>query len=175
MLIAECCPYWVIMQLAGGNVQRRQNPLVVLMAVLIFSWVCVAQNTPSQSQNNSAKGEEDSPSNAAEKVPEISGNLGGCSVEVRVIDSAGKPVYGAQVSVHIRYGFGGFHRLDLQIGTNTGGLARFVGLSERARMPLSFYADYHGRETVVPVDLRQNCHQKQDAAIPDKPSPPPQE
>ncbi|HTM90295.1 MAG TPA: hypothetical protein VL155_18965, partial [Terriglobales bacterium] len=110
-----------------------------------------------------------------EKVPEISGNLGGCSVEVRVIDSAGKPVYGAQVSVHIRYGFGGFHRLDLQIGTNTDGLARFVGLTERARMPLSFYADYHGRETVVPVDLRQNCHQKQDAAIPDKPSPPPQE
>jgi len=156
-------------------VQRRQNPLVVLMAVFLFSWVCAAQNTSSPSQNNSASGEKNASSNPAEKVPEISGNLGGCSVEVRVIDSAGKPVYAAQVSVHIRYGFGGFHRLDLQIGTNPDGLARFVGLTERARMPLSFYADYHGRETVVPVDLRQNCHQKQDAAIPDKPSPPPQE
>ncbi len=155
--------------------QRRQNPLVVLMAVFLFSWVCAAQNTSSPAQNNSASGEKSAPSNPAEKVPEISGNLGGCSVEVRVIDSAGKPVYAAQVSVHIRYGFGGFHRLDLQIGTNPDGLARFVGLTERARMPLSFYADYHGRETVVPVDLRQNCHQKQDAAIPDKPSPPPQE
>ena len=155
--------------------QRRQNPLVVLMAVFLFSWVCAAQNTSSPSQNNSASGEKNASSNPAEKVPEISGNLGGCSVEVRVIDSAGKPVYAAQVSVHIRYGFGGFHRLDLQIGTNPDGLARFVGLTERARMPLSFYADYHGRETVVPVDLRQNCHQKQDAAIPDKPSPPPQE
>ena len=152
--------------------QRRQNRLVVLMVVLIFGWLCAAQNSASQKQNNSA--DQKSP-NPAEKVPEISGNLGGCSVEVRVIDSSGKPVYGAQVSVHIRYGFGGFHRLDLQIGTNTDGLARFVGLSERARMPLSFYADYHGRQTVVPVDLRQNCHQKQDAAIPDKPAPPPQE
>lgn len=154
--------------------RRRQNALVVLMVVFVFGCWGAAQNSQSQKQNNSTD-QKNSQSNPAEKVPEISGNLGGCSVEVRVIDSAGKPVYGAQVSVHIRYGFGGFHRLDLQIGTNTGGLARFVGLSERARMPLSFYADYHGRETVVPVDLRQNCHQKQDAAIPDKPSPPPQE
>jgi hypothetical protein len=155
-------------------VRRPQNALVVLMVVFVFGCWGAAQNSQSQEQNNSAD-QKNSQSNPAEKVPEISGNLGGCSVEVRVIDSAGKPVYGAQVSVHIRYGFGGFHRLDLQIGTNTDGLARFVGLTERARMPLSFYADYHGRETVVPVDLRQNCHQKQDAAIPDKPATPPQE
>jgi hypothetical protein len=155
-------------------VQHRQNPLVVLMVVFVLGCLSAAQSTSSQKQNNSAdqKNEQPSPS---EKVPEISGNLGGCSVEIHVIDSAGKSVYGAQVSVHIRYGFGGFHRLDLQIGTNSDGFARFVGLTERARMPLSFYADYHGRETVVPVDLRQNCHQKQDAAIPDKPAPPSQE
>ncbi|HKC72124.1 MAG TPA: hypothetical protein VKB60_10900, partial [Terriglobales bacterium] len=133
-----------------------------------------AQNTSSQKQDKSSD-QKSAQANPSEKVPEISGNLGGCSVEIHVIDSAGKPVYGAQVSVHIRYGFGGFHRLDLQIGTNSDGLARFVGLTERARMPLSFYADYHDRETVVPVDLRQNCHQKQDAAIPDKPASPPQE
>jgi len=155
-------------------VQRRQNPLVVLMVVLVFGCWCAAHSNTSQKQNNSAD-QRSTPSHSASDVPEISGNLGGCSVEIRVIDSAGKPVYGAQVSVHIRYGFGGFHRLDLQIGTNSDGLARFVGLTERARMPLSFYADYHRRETVVPVDLRQNCHQKQDAAIPDKPAPPPQE
>ena len=154
--------------------QRRQNPLVVLMFVLILSSGLTAQNNASQSQN-SADNPENAQSKPAEKVPEISGNLGGCSVEIRVIDSAGKPVYGAQVSVHMRYGFGGFHRLDLQVGTNSEGRARFVGLTERARMPLSFYADYHGRETVVPVDLRNKCHQKQDAAIPDKPVPPPQE
>lgn len=154
--------------------QHRQNPLVVLMVVLIFSCMCGAQNNTSQKQNSSAGGQQNAQSSPADKVPEISGNVGGCSVEVRVIDSAGKPVYGAQVSVHMRYGFGGFHRLDLQIGTNSEGRARFVGLTERARMPLSFYADYHGRETVVPVDLRQNCHQKQDAAIPDKAAPPPE-
>ena len=154
--------------------QHRQNPLVALMVVLMLSWMSAAQNTSSQKQNKSSD-QKNEQANPSEKVPEISGNLGGCSVEIHVIDSVGKPVYGAQVSVHIRYGFGGFHRLDLQIGTNSDGFARFVGLSERARMPLSFYADYQGRETVVPVDLRQNCHQKQDAAIPDKPAPPPQE
>ena len=150
--------------------QRRQNPLVVLLAVFAFSWMCAAQNNSQQSKSDD--GQKSSQTNPAEKVPEISGNLGGCSVEIRVIDSAGKPVYGAQVSVHIRYGFGGFHRLDLQIGTNADGRARFVGLTERARMPLSFYANYQGRETVVPVDLRQDCHQKQNAVIPDKPRPP---
>jgi hypothetical protein len=155
-------------------VQHRQNPLVMLMVVFILSWMSAAQTTSSREQNKSSDQKNDQ-ANPSEKVPEISGNLGGCSVEIHVIDSAGKPVYGAQVSVHIRYGFGGFHRLDLQVGTNSDGFARFVGLTERARMPLSFYADYHQRETVVPVDLRQNCHQKQDAAIPDKPASPPQE
>jgi len=156
-------------------VQRRQNPLVVLMAVVVFGCACAAQNSASQKQNGPECSQKSAEPGASEKVPEINGNLGACSVEIRVIDSAGKPVYASQVFVHIRYGFGGFHRLDLQIGTNADGLARFVGLSERARMPLSFYADYHGRETVVPVDLRQNCHQKQDATIPDKPAPPSQE
>jgi hypothetical protein len=155
-------------------VQHRQTPLVVLMVFFFLGCLSAAQNTSSQERNTSAD-QKNAQSNPSEKVPEISGNLGGCSVEIHVIDSMGKPVYGAQVSVHIRYGFGGFHRLDLQIGTNSDGFARFVGLTERARMPLSFYADYHGRETVVPVDLRENCHQKQDAAIPDKAASPPQE
>ncbi|HJS99439.1 MAG TPA: hypothetical protein VJ756_10125 [Terriglobales bacterium] len=153
--------------------QHRQTPLVVLMVVFVLGCLSAAQNSSSPKQDRST--DQKAQSNPTDKVPEISGNLGGCSVEIHVIDSAGKPVYGAQISVHIRYGFGGFHRLDLQIGTNTDGFARFIGLTERARMPLSFYADYHGRETVVPVDLRQNCHQKQNAAIPDKPATPPQE
>lgn len=155
--------------------QHRRNPLVILILVLAFSLLGTAQNSSSQNQNGSAGGQKNAQASPEDKVPEISGNLGGCSVEIRVIDSAGKPVYGAQVSVHIRYGFGGFHRLDLQVGTNSDGRVRFVGLTERARMPLSFYADYQGRETVVPVDLRSNCHQNQNAAIPDKPAPPPQD
>jgi hypothetical protein len=163
-----------MMPFAEETVKHRQHLLVVLMAVLVLSCLSPAQEKPSQNQNTQGD-QKNGQGGKGEKVPEISGNLGGCSVEIRVIDSAGKPVYGAQVSVHIRYGFGGFHRLDLQIGTNSEGRARFVGLSERARMPLSFYADYQGRETVVPVDLRQNCHQKQGAAIPDKPAPAPQE
>ncbi len=154
--------------------RHRQTSLFVLMGVFVLGCLSMAQNSSSQKQDNSAD-HKNAQSNTTEKVPEISGNLGGCSVEIHVIDSAGKPVYAAQVSVHIRYGFGGFHRLDLQIGSNNDGFVRFVGLTERARMPLSFYADYHGRQTVVPVDLRQNCHQKQDAAIPDKPAPPPQQ
>src|SRR5690348_18433237 len=133
------------------------------MVVFILSWMSAAQTTSSREQNKSSDQKNDQ-ANPSEKVPEISGNLGGCSVEIHVIDSAGKPVYGAQDSVHIRYGFGGFHRLGLQFGTNSDGFTRFVGLTERARMPPSFYADYLHRETVVPVDLRENWTHKQAAA-----------
>lgn len=155
----------------------RHNRGITLTAALMVAVLCAALNDSSNTQNTQSntanpQANAEAQTNAAHKVPEISANLGTCYVEIRVIDSAGKPVYGAQVSVHMRYGFGGFHRMDLQVGTNVDGLARFTGLTDRARMPLEFHATYQGREAVVPVDLRSNCHQKQDAKLPDKPTPP---
>jgi hypothetical protein len=42
---------------------------------------------------------------------------GVCSLEVTVLGPDSKPVYAASVKVHIAYGFGGFHKLDLEVGT----------------------------------------------------------
>src|SRR5881397_866538 len=68
-----------------------------------------------------------------EKPAVVDGGLGHCSLEVTVLGPDSKPVYAASVKVHIAYGFGGFHKLDLEVGTNSEGKARFTGLPSRVR------------------------------------------
>jgi hypothetical protein len=77
----------------------------------------------------------------SEKVPVIQGGAGPCSVELTVLGADGKPVYAATVKVHIKYGFGGMRKLDLEAGTNSDGKVKFAGLPDRVqRPPLEFHA-----------------------------------
>jgi hypothetical protein len=73
---------------------------------------------------------------AAQAVPAIDGGAGPCSVEFTVTTADGKPAEAATVKVHIAYGFGGFHKLDLQAGTNSDGKVKFTGLPSRVRRSL---------------------------------------
>jgi len=70
---------------------------------------------------------------AAQAVPAIDGGAGPCSVDFAVATADGKPAAAATVKVHIAYGFGGFHKLDLQAGTNSDGKVKFTGLPSRVR------------------------------------------
>lgn len=72
---------------------------------------------------------------APDKPAVVDGGLGRCSLEVTVVGPDSKPVYGANVTVHVAYGFGGFHKLDLEVGTNADGKAKFTGLPSRVRRP----------------------------------------
>ena len=69
-------------------------------------------------------------------MPVIDGEAGPCSVEFTVTTADGKPAGAATVKVHIAYGFGGFHKLDLQAGTNADGKVTFTGLPSRVRRSL---------------------------------------
>ena len=71
----------------------------------------------------------------AQPVPTIDGGLGRCSLELTVTTADGKPAAAASVKVHIAYGFGGFHKLDLEAGTNLDGKVKFMGLPSRVRRP----------------------------------------
>jgi hypothetical protein len=73
-------------------------------------------------------------------VPVVNGGIGPCSVGFTVRDSAGSPIYNAKIKVHIAYGFLGVHKLDLEVGTNIDGKARFDGLPRKARETLHFKA-----------------------------------
>jgi hypothetical protein len=73
---------------------------------------------------------------AVQTVPVIDGEAGPCSVAFTVATADGKPAGAATVRVHIAYGFGGFHKLDLQAGTNSDGKVTFKGLPSRVRQSL---------------------------------------
>jgi len=73
-------------------------------------------------------------------VPVIDGGIGPCSADFTVTDAAGSPVYAAKIKVHIAYGFMSARKLDLEIGTNADGKARFIGLPDRLKHGLYFHA-----------------------------------
>jgi hypothetical protein len=90
-------------------------------------------------------------------VATVDAGLGPCTADFTINDDSGKPVYAANIRVHITYGFGGFHKFDLQVGTNADGKARFIGLPEHPKQGLFFHAsegDRQGDAFDNPVD---NC------------------
>jgi hypothetical protein len=67
-------------------------------------------------------------------------------------------VYAATVTVHIAYGFGGFHRLDLEVGTDSEGKAKFTGLPSRVRRPpLEFDATKDELSGTLDYDPATEC------------------
>ena len=101
-----------------------------------------------------------------EKVPSIDGSAGPCSIELTVKGTDGKPVYAATIKVHIKYGFGGMRRLDLEAGTNSDGKARFAGLPDRVqRPPLEFYASKDEFTGVAAFDPSTECQARHDITL----------
>jgi hypothetical protein len=88
-------------------------------------------------------------------VPVVDGALGPCSADFTVNDMAGKPVYNAKVSVRVAYGR--FHKLDLEVGTNVDGKARFAGLPTNPRRGLFFEATEGERTGNAFLDPSVNC------------------
>src|ERR1700722_18733863 len=88
-------------------------------------------------------------------VPVVDGNIGACSVDFTVNDEAGSPVYAAKIKVHIAYGFMYARKLDLEVGTNSDGKARFTGLPDRVKRGLFFEAS-EGDRTAEAFDEPAN-------------------
>jgi hypothetical protein len=119
---------------------------IVVVAVPLLS------ETQAQSQN--------------EQVPVIQGGAGPCSLELTVLGADGKPVYAATVKVHIKYGFGGMRRLDLEAGTNSDGKVKFAGLPAKVqRPPLEFHASKDEFRGVMAFDPSTECQGKHDITL----------
>ncbi|MGA8541212.1 MAG: hypothetical protein WB566_17045 [Terriglobales bacterium] len=101
-----------------------------------------------------------------ERVPVIQGGAGPCSLELNVIGADGRPIYAATVNVHIKYGFGGMRRLDLEAGTNSDGKVKFAGLPAKVqRPPLEFHASKDEFRGVVAFDPSTECQAKHDITL----------
>ena len=138
-----------------------------MAGVFCFFLACLLATAQSQTSENPPSANPGSKANA----PVIDGGAGPCSLELTVLGADDKPVYNATVKVHITYGFGGFHHLDLQAGTNSDGKVKFTGLPSRVhRPPLEFDAAKDQLEGSVNFDPAAECHAKHELKL-EKPKP----
>jgi hypothetical protein len=100
-------------------------------------------------------------------VPVVSADLGPCTADFTVWDSAKKPLYNAKVHVKIAYGFMSKRSQDLTIGTNSDGKARIEGIPDRLKKkPLEFQVSSGSQTKTVTQDPEVNCHASFDAVLP---------
>lgn len=130
---------------------RFRFVLPALLAIAMFSFAVQSHAaTPPIAQQTDQKPDPKS-------VAEVDAGLGSCTADFVINDDAGKPVYAANIRVHIAYGFMGFHKLDLTVGTNADGKARFVGLPESSKLGLFFRASDGSREGSAFDDPSKTC------------------
>lgn len=99
------------------------------------------------------------------QIPSMDGAAGRCSV-LLTVTADGKPVNAANVKVHIEYGFGGFHRLDLEAYTNEAGLLKFTGLPAKVhRPPLEFHASKDQLSGIATYDPAAECEARHDLPL----------
>ncbi len=117
-----------------------------------------------RSQSNQSPSVEATP--ATQLVPAIDGGLGRCSLEFSITLPDGKPAGAANVKVHISYGFGGFHKLDLEAGANSDGKVKFTGLPSTVRRPpLEFRVSKDQMEGTATYDPAVQCHATRDIKL----------
>src|SRR5579863_9438044 len=102
-------------------------------------------------------------------IPVIDGSIGPCSADFTITDPSGAPVYAANIKVHIAYGFMYARKLDLEVGTNSDGKARFTGLPDRTKQGLFFRASAANREGSAFVDPAKTCTANLTVTLQDKP------
>lgn len=123
----------------------KEKPLrsALTLVALALSLPAFSQTPPSQPDPKS--------------VPVIDGGIGACSADFTVNDSAGAPVYAAKIKVHIAYGFMYARKLDLEVGTNVDGKARFTGIPDRVKHGLFFEASEGDRTASAFDDPATTC------------------
>jgi hypothetical protein len=131
--------------------ELRRVALVSALAVFTLTGLAVSQTAAPQPDAKAA------PAAVPAPVPAIDGGIGTCSADFIVNDADGKPVYAATIKVHIEYGFMYLRKLDLQIGTNADGKARFTGLPDRVKHGLFFEASEGDRVAEAFDDPAANC------------------
>jgi len=147
------------------SMMRTQHLLRDLLLLAASAGLLLAAQAQSNSQTAAPS------ASSATDVPVIDGGAGPCALQLIVTTVDNKPVYNAKVKVHIAYRFGGFHKLDLEAGTNAEGKVKFVGLPAKVRRPpLEFQASKDQLVGVLTYDSANDCQAKRTITL-DKPKP----
>ena len=139
------------------NIQAKLAPASLILALAAFFLIA----SPSRSAAQDSKPSDSKPAEAkttdAKTVPVIDGAIGTCSVSFTVTDSAAAPVYDAKIHVRVAYGFMYLRKMDLEVGTNVDGKARFEGLPARTKDGLNFDATKTDTQGTAFVDPATTC------------------
>jgi hypothetical protein len=95
--------------------------------------------------------------NDSPETPVVDGGIGPCRADFTVKDEAGKPIYNATIKVTLRYGIFNKRKMDLEIGTNSDGKARIIGLPDSPKKPLEFQIKSGTVTRSVEDDPSTNC------------------
>jgi hypothetical protein len=125
--------------------------LAIAFAVVPIAMTCAAA-TSSAATSTDVTSPDDS-----KTVPVIDGGIGPCTADFTISDAGGKPLYDAKIKVHIAYRFMNAHKLDLEVGTNADGNARFTGLPDKIKHGIYFYATQGELAGEVFADPASNC------------------
>lgn len=132
----------------------------VAISVCVFATVLSANSKNHSSQAQSTQ----TPATQAQKtpaspspVPKIDGSVGACTANFTVRDGQNKPIYNAQISVQLRYGFMNLGKTDLQVSTDSDGKADFIGLPNFPKKPLAFHIKSGTVSKTVTDDPNTNC------------------
>jgi hypothetical protein len=105
---------------------------------------------------------------AGADVPVGRAELGPCTADFTVKDSSNKPIYDARINVIIRYGFLSLRKLEIEVGTNNDGKARFEGLPAKSKRPIEFtirLSSSSNQTKTVSFDPAAQCHANFDVVL----------
>lgn len=101
----------------------------------------------------------------APEIPKVDGGVGPCRADFTVKDGSGKPLYNAKINVVLKYGFMNLRKTELEVGTNSDGKARFIGLPEDSKKPLAFHVKSGDVSHTVTDDPSINCNATFDVTL----------
>ena len=93
-------------------------------------------------------------------VPSVDAGLGPCTVDFIAEGRKYQPLYNAQIRVQFKYGLWGMKRMNLQVGTNSDGKARFTGLPTKLRKPPLDFVILYGKAEQHWYWTGLDCHQR---------------
>jgi hypothetical protein len=148
----------------------NSKSVLILASSLIFVCVNVQENglhAQSNAPSKPAISATPFPATPAQSGSYVTdGGAGPCSAEFTVTGPDGKPVFAALINVHIAYGFGGFHKLDMGVYTNEQGKGKFTGIPAKVKHPpLEFQASKDQLTGVGTVDPAAECQAQHDIIL----------
>jgi hypothetical protein len=134
----------------------KTNPKLATasLALCLAAAPCIVPMSRAYAQDSKTAAAETA---ASHTIPVIDGAIGTCTANFTVTDDNAAPVYDAKIRVHIAYGFMYMRKMDLEIGTNIDGKARFTGLPARTKDGLAFQASKTDRAGTAFVDPSTSC------------------